>query len=121
MCGIVGVATREGRGVPPLAEPLELLRHRGPDSEGSFASGPVALATRRLAIIDLETGDQPIANESGDVVCVLNGEIYNYRELRAELGAAGHVFATQGDVEVLPHLYEEEGEACFGRLRGMFA
>jgi asparagine synthase (glutamine-hydrolysing) len=76
---------------------------------------------RRLAIIDLDTGDQPVANEAGDVVAIVNGELYNYRELRAELAAAGHVFRGEGDVEVVPHLYEEHGDACFERLRGMFA
>ena len=76
---------------------------------------------RRLAIIDLETGDQPVENEAGDVVCICNGELYNYRELRTELAARGHVFRGEGDVEVIPHLYEELGPDCFERLRGMFA
>lgn len=120
MCGIVGIVGRE-----PLPEDalgvVGLLRHRGPDGEGRFASGPVAMAMRRLAIIDLDTGDQPISNESGDVVCVLNGEIYNYVELRRELQARGHRFSTSGDVETVVHLYEELGEHCFERLRGMFA
>lgn len=97
------------------------LVHRGPDSAGQVVDGPVGLAARRLSIIDLETGDQPISNESGDVHVVQNGEIYNYRELRSELERAGHCFRTQSDTEVLVHLYEEEGDGFAGRLRGMFA
>jgi asparagine synthase (glutamine-hydrolysing) len=120
MCGIVGIV-----GAAPIdparLDAVDLLRHRGPDGEGRYVSAGVGLAMRRLAIIDLATGDQPVANEAGDVVAIVNGELYNYRELRAELAAAGHVFRGEGDVEVLPHLYEEHGEACFERLRGMFA
>jgi asparagine synthase (glutamine-hydrolysing) len=97
------------------------LVHRGPDSDGIFVDGPAALAARRLAIIDLETGDQPIANEDSTVHVVQNGELYNYRELRAELERAGHRFRTHGDTEVLVHLYEEEGLEFARRLRGMFA
>jgi asparagine synthase (glutamine-hydrolysing) len=120
MCGIVGIASRMP--VPPGdLDVIELLRHRGPDSEGRLVVGPVALAMRRLAIIDLDTGDQPIANETGDVVCIVNGEIYNHVELRAELESRGHRFSTRSDVEVLVHLYEDVGERCFERLRGMFA
>jgi asparagine synthase (glutamine-hydrolysing) len=97
------------------------LVHRGPDSEGSFVEGPVGLAARRLAIIDLETGDQPIANEASSIHVVQNGELYNYRELREELEGAGHRFSTHGDTEVLVHLYEEHGLDFARRLRGMFA
>jgi asparagine synthase (glutamine-hydrolysing) len=97
------------------------LVHRGPDSDGAFADGPAALAARRLAIIDLETGDQPIANEDGTVHVVQNGELYNYRELRTELERGGHRFRTHGDTEVLVHLYERDGLAFARRLRGMFA
>ncbi len=97
------------------------LVHRGPDSDGVFADDGVALAMRRLSIIDLEGGDQPIANEDGSVTVVQNGEIYNYRELRRELESRGHRFATSSDTEVLVHLYEEHGEGFVGRLRGMFA
>src|SRR6476661_8804722 len=95
------------------------LVHRGPDSFGEF--GDVALAARRLSIIDLETGDQPIANEDGTLHVVQNGEIYNYRDLRHELERAGHHFRTHGDTEVMLHLYEEHGEQFAERLRGMFA
>jgi asparagine synthase (glutamine-hydrolysing) len=97
------------------------LVHRGPDSDGHLVDGPVGLAARRLSIIDLETGDQPIANEDGTVHVVQNGEIYNYRELRAGLEHAGHRFATRSDTEVLVHLYEEHGDGFAERLRGMFA
>ena len=97
------------------------LAHRGPDSFGEFSDGDVALAARRLSIIDLETGDQPIANEDGTLHVVQNGEIYNYRELRRDLERAGHHFRTQGDTEVLLHLYEEHGDRFAERLRGMFA
>jgi asparagine synthase (glutamine-hydrolysing) len=97
------------------------LVHRGPDSDGAFADGPAALAARRLAIIDLETGDQPIANEDGTVHVVQNGELYNYRELRTELERGGHRLRTHGDTEVLVHLYERDGLAFARRLRGMFA
>src|SRR5215218_3432448 len=95
------------------------LRHRGPDSEGEAVVGGVALAARRLAIIDLEHGDQPISTEDEAVTVVQNGEIYNHRELAASL--RGHTFRTRCDTEVIGHLYEEHGLAAFERLRGMFA
>ncbi len=97
------------------------LAHRGPDSDGVFRAGPVALAARRLSIIDLEHGDQPISSEDGRVTVVQNGEIYNYRELRRELEGRGHRFSTASDTEVLAHLYEEHGDGFAERLRGMFA
>lgn len=97
------------------------LAHRGPDSEGVFFDSGVGIAARRLSIIDLETGDQPLANEDGSVRIAQNGEIYNYRELRAELEARGHRFASHGDTEVIAHLYEEYGFDFAARLRGMFA
>jgi asparagine synthase (glutamine-hydrolysing) len=97
------------------------LVHRGPDGEGYFTDGPVALAMRRLAIIDLQTGDQPIFNEDGTVAVVFNGEIYNYRDLRAELQARGHRFRTRSDTEVLVHGYEEWGDDLPQHLNGMFA
>ena len=122
MCGICGLATRGGPVDPERLRAMSAtLVHRGPDSDGELLDGPAGLAARRLSIIDLETGDQPIANEDGTVHVVQNGEIYNYRELRAGLEAAGHRFATRSDTEVLVHLYEEHGDAFAQRLRGMFA
>jgi asparagine synthase (glutamine-hydrolysing) len=97
------------------------LVHRGPDADGALTDGPVGLAARRLAIIDLKTGGQPVANEDGSIHVVQNGELYNYRELRAELDRAGHRFRTHSDTEVLVHLYEEHGLGFARRLRGMFA
>ena len=122
MCGICGIATARGAVDPGrLAAMSATLVHRGPDSDGAFAEGPVGLAARRLAIIDLQTGDQPISNEDGRITVVQNGELYNYRELRHELERSGHRFSTSGDTEVLVHLYEEHGERFPDRLRGMFA
>jgi asparagine synthase (glutamine-hydrolysing) len=122
MCGICGIVSANGPADPDrLARMSAKLVHRGPDSDGAFVDGPAALAARRLAIIDLETGDQPIANEDETVHVVQNGELYNYRELRTELERAGHRFRTHGDTEVLVHLYEQDGLAFARRLRGMFA
>jgi len=124
MCGIAGIALKEGTrpvDVALLQAMTDRLRHRGPDAEGTFSAPGIGLGSRRLSIIDLETGDQPIANEDGSLVVVCNGEIYNYVELRAELLAAGHEFRTQSDTEVIVHLYEEHGVGCVERLRGMFA
>jgi len=99
----------------------DTLVHRGPDSAGLVVDGAAGLAATRLSIIDLETGDQPLANEDGTVHVVQNGEIYNYVELRRELEAQGHRFRTRGDTEVIAHLYEQLGDAFAERLRGMFA
>jgi|SRR6187549_74381 len=124
MCGICGIATAEPGVRPDLDAVARMngrLVHRGPDSDGIFQADGVALAMRRLSIIDLEGGDQPIANEDGSVTVVHNGEIYNYRELRAELERRGHRFRTHSDTEVLVHLYEEHGDDFLERLRGMFA
>jgi asparagine synthase (glutamine-hydrolysing) len=122
MCGICGIATTGGAVDPArLAAMSEALVHRGPDSEGSFVDGGIGLAARRLAIIDLQTGDQPIGNEDGRIQVVQNGELYNYRELRRDLERAGHAFTTHCDTEVLVHLYEEHGLDFAERLRGMFA
>jgi asparagine synthase (glutamine-hydrolysing) len=122
MCGICGVVSANGSADPErVARMSGTLVHRGPDSAGEFSDGTAALAARRLSIIDLETGDQPIANEDGTLHVVQNGEIYNYRELRRELERAGHRFRTHGDTEVLLHLYEQHGDGFAERLRGMFA
>ncbi len=107
--------------VDALRAMSDLLVHRGPDSAGEHVDGNVALAARRLSIIDLEHGDQPIANEDGSCVVVQNGEIYNYPELRRELERAGHQLRTRCDTEALIHLYEEHGPGFAERLRGMFA
>jgi asparagine synthase (glutamine-hydrolysing) len=97
------------------------IAHRGPDGYGHHVKGPIALGHRRLAIIDLETGAQPLCNEDGSVWVVFNGEIYNFRELRRSLEGAGHVFRTNSDTEVIVHLYEEHGDDCVRHLKGMFA
>jgi asparagine synthase (glutamine-hydrolysing) len=123
MCGIVGVyGAHEGYPVSEgtLAAMLGSLVHRGPDEEGRFISSGIGLGCRRLSIVDLEGGNQPHFNEDRSIVSVCNGEIYNHRELRAELEARGHVFRSRCDVEVLVHLYEEEGPRCFRRLDGQF-
>jgi asparagine synthase (glutamine-hydrolysing) len=119
MCGIAGFAGSLNPSL--LREMARRLAHRGPDDEGFYLDEGVGLAARRLAIIDLEGGRQPMTNEDGTLWLVFNGEIYNYRELRAELQARGHRLATSSDTEVILHLYEDEGVECLDRLRGMFA
>ena len=99
----------------------DAIRHRGPDDEGLFVSGPVGIGMRRLSIIDLPGGHQPISNETGHLTIVFNGEIYNYAALRRELLGRGHLFKTHSDTETILHLFEEEGAECLQRLRGMFA
>jgi asparagine synthase (glutamine-hydrolysing) len=122
VCGICGIASTAGAvDRERLAAMSATLAHRGPDSEGTFVDGGIGLAARRLAIIDLAGGDQPIANEDGTCTVVQNGEIYNFAELRRELERAGHRFATASDTEVLVHGYEQWGLAFAERLRGMFA
>ena len=122
MCGICGIASGDG---PPDRSRLEAMSaklvHRGPDSDGIFVDERMGIAARRLSIIDLAGSDQPLANEGETVHVVQNGEIYNYRELRRELERAGHSFRSEGDTEVLAHLYEEHGTGFAERLRGMFA
>jgi asparagine synthase (glutamine-hydrolysing) len=124
VCGICGLICLDGTSPPDavaLSAMNETLVHRGPDSDGMVIDGPGGLAARRLAIIDLAGGDQPISNEDGSIHVVQNGEIYNYRELRRELERRGHTFKTRGDTEVLAHLYEERGPGFVEELRGMFA
>jgi asparagine synthase (glutamine-hydrolysing) len=123
MCGIVGILNDARR--PADAELLSLmldrLQHRGPDDVGCLVDGELAMGLRRLSIIDIMGGHQPIFNENGRYSIVFNGEIYNYRELRQDLQTRGHRFSTKSDTEVLVHLYEDLGERCVDPLRGMFA
>jgi asparagine synthase (glutamine-hydrolysing) len=124
MCGIAGILYADSaRPVAPgiLKAMSAALAHRGPDAEGFWTAPGIGLAHRRLSIIDLKSGDQPIRNEDGTLQVIFNGEIYNYQELRAALQARGHRLATQSDTEVLAHLYEDHGEDLLTRLRGMFA
>ncbi len=123
MCGITGIFETRGKGEiarDVLARMNESQHHRGPD-EGSYHVEPgLGLGHRRLSIIDVATGQQPIFNEDGSVVVIYNGEIYNYQELIPELVALGHVFRTKSDTEVIVHAWEAWGEACVERFRGMF-
>jgi asparagine synthase (glutamine-hydrolysing) len=125
MCGIVGIVERDfDRTVPgdDLARMVQMLHHRGPDEEGSITLPGVALGMRRLAIVDLAGGQQPILNETGDIKIVANGEIYNFRELQQQLEGLGHQFRSRNsDIEVMVHAYEQWGEEFLVRLRGMFA
>jgi asparagine synthase (glutamine-hydrolysing) len=123
MCGIAGAIAWEA---PWPTESLiramcQAICHRGPDDEGIYTAGPVGIGMRRLSIIDVAGGHQPIFNETGEIAIVFNGEIYNYQELRPWLEERGHCFTTKTDTEVVLHLYEEKGEGCVGDLRGMFA
>jgi asparagine synthase (glutamine-hydrolysing) len=122
MCGICGQVRWDGQ-TPQgglIEEMCAAQEHRGPDSRGVHVDGAAGLGIQRLRVIDLATGDQPIFNEDGSVVVILNGEIYNFRELRARLERSGHRFATGSDTEVIVHLYEEEGSRCVSSLHGMF-
>ena len=123
MCGIAGIADVAGRVADEalLRAMTSVQAHRGPDGEAVVCRGPVGLGHRRLAIIDLNTGDQPMANEDGSIWIVFNGEIYNFHELRGELEARGARFRTVSDTEVILKAYEADGPACVERLRGMFA
>jgi asparagine synthase (glutamine-hydrolysing) len=123
MCGVVGILEFSDR--TPSSRDVELmtgrLQHRGPDGQGVHIHGPVALGHRRLSIIDLVSGSQPMTNEDGQVWITYNGELYNFSELRTELKSAGHTFRTSSDTEIIVHAWEEWGEACVERFRGMFA
>jgi len=124
MCGIAGIVYRDRE--RPVAESLvrrmcAALRHRGPDDEGLYVQGAAGLGMRRLSIIDLSGGQQPMFNEDGSKVIVFNGEVYNYQDLRRGLAAGGHTLRSSGDTETVLHLYEELGVDCVGSLRGMFA
>ena len=123
MCGIAGIANtgRDGVDVQTIHAMCQTIVHRGPDDEGIFVKDGVGLGMRRLSIIDLAGGHQPIFNEDRSVWIVFNGEIYNFLELRRELEGKGHRFSTHSDTEVIVHLYEEQGAECVTKLRGMFA
>jgi asparagine synthase (glutamine-hydrolysing) len=123
MCGIVGIVKLDPREMPEearLKRMRDVLRHRGPDGEGLWIDGPVGLGHRRLSIVDVAGGQQPMANEDGQVWITYNGEIYNHAVLRPGLEAKGHRYQTRSDTETILHLYEEEGDACVERLQGMF-
>ncbi|PYT08297.1 MAG: asparagine synthetase B, partial [Acidobacteria bacterium] len=124
MCGIAGIVKLDPRGRVErvrLERMLDALRHRGPDGEGLFMEGPVGLAHRRLAIVDVSGGRQPMPGENGSAWIAFNGEIYNHPELRPQLEAHDHHYRTRCDTETILHLYEEEGDRCVERMRGMFA
>src|SRR5215471_3462957 len=122
MCGIAGIYS-PGRTVDEsvVRDLTEIMRHRGPIEDGYFFRAHVGLGMRRLSIIDIEGGHQPLFNEDGTIAVILNGQIYNYRELRKDLIKRGHHFRTESDTEVIAHLYEEMGEECVTQFNGMFA
>lgn len=120
ICGLIYADHERPVDRQTLAGMTNIMQHRGPDSFGFHIEPGVGMGVRRLNIIDLKTGDQPISNENGTVTVICNGEIYNFLELRQELIAAGHRFHTSSDVEVIAHLYEDLGPECVYRLRGMF-
>ena len=123
MCGIYGILALDGtrrHDATVLARMGDAIVHRGPDDSGAFSDAELLLGMRRLSIIDVAGGHQPISSEDGQVVAVCNGEIYNFRELRRELEAAGHRFATHSDSEVAVHAYEQYGDAFLDKLDGMF-
>ena len=123
MCGISGIISKQNAfiQIDALHRMLGAMIHRGPDGQGEYHDEQVVMGMRRLSIIDLEGGWQPLYSEDKSLVLIVNGEIYNYLELSEELKKRGHVFATNSDCEVILHLYEEEQESCLHHLRGMFA
>lgn len=126
MCGIAGWINLENKSSQNHSEAVlhsmcERMKHRGPDSEGLWLENEIALGMRRLSVIDLHTGEQPVYSEDKSIVVMMNGELYNFREVRADLEKRGHKFETQTDTEILPHLYEEYGEAMLEHINGMFA
>src|SRR5437660_8210674 len=124
MCGIAGILEfgRDARANPPeLRRMCDVMSHRGPDDDGIYTDGRAGIGMRRLSIVDLATGHQPLSNEDGSIWIVFNGEIYNHLALRPQLEARGHVYRTHSDTETIVHLYEEYGHDCVQHLRGMFA
>ena len=126
MCGITGVIQIGGKPRPVISAAVldrmtDIMRHRGPNDRGTYMADGVALGVRRLSIVDLEDGHQPVANENDSIFAVQNGELFNHEQLRKELRQAGHVLRTRCDTEVLPHLYERDGLSCAPPLNGMFA
>ncbi|PYX56703.1 MAG: asparagine synthetase B, partial [Acidobacteria bacterium] len=124
MCGICGILhtdPQQRAERSTLARMNQQIVHRGPDDDGFFVEGNVGLAMRRLSIVDLKTGHQPISNEDANIWIVFNGEIYNHRQLRVDLENRGHRYRTKSDTETIIHLYEEYGADCVKYLRGMFA
>src|SRR5258706_9583953 len=120
ICGVIGIEhTEQAEAI--TRRMMEAIRHRGPDDDGLLVAPSATLGMRRLSIIDLPGGPQPVFNEAGNVAIVFNGEIYNFRQLRGTLEARGHVFRTHPDTEVIVHAYEEWGEDCLRELSGMFA
>src|SRR6266404_2926552 len=126
MCGITGwvnlkKSTLKDHTKSVLHSMCETIVHRGPNSEGIWMDDRVALGMRRLSIIDLKTGDQPVFSEDKSIIVMMNGELYNYREVRDKLEKKGHKFITQTDTEIVPHLYQEYGDDFVDHLNGMFA
>lgn len=121
MCGFVGFCDDSKNKKKIIRDMADIIKHRGPDSDGYYVDNNIALGFRRLSIIDLDKGSQPIFNEDKDKVIVFNGEIYNYKEIREELKSKGHKFSTNTDTEVILHGYEEYKEDILNKLRGMFA
>src|SRR5258708_1327283 len=124
MCGICGIfhyGTGQRANDATLLEMNQQIVHRGPDDSGTLVSDATALAMRRLSIIDIKTGHQPLSNEDGSIWIVFNGEIYNHLELRHKLLGRGHAYRTSSDTESIVHLYEDYGPDCVQHLRGMFA
>lgn len=121
MCGLCGIYNNAGVKAEDIGAMMQTISHRGPDDEGIYVNGRVGLGSRRLSIIDLPHGHQPICNEDGTIWIIFNGEIYNYKQLRHSLEISGHTFRTNSDTEVIVHLYEDFGERCLSQLRGMFA
>src|SRR3989338_7578120 len=119
MCGICGVLGLEDKKL--IRRMADVMQHRGPDDSGFYIDKNIMLGHRRLSIIDLKTGKQPIFNEDKSIVIVYNGEIYNFKELREELEKKGHRFYTNSDTEVIVHSYEEYGEDCVKKFNGIFA